>query len=147
MGVDLALGCNHVFLDTCIFIYFIEEDSRYIKSVSKIFQSISDGHLTAVTSGITLLETLVVPLRVNDKTIAKRYEQFLCNSKGLTMVNLDRDLLKYASYLRAHFNVKTPDALQMAAAQQQNCNVFLTNDRRLPSISGLQVTQLSTLLQ
>lgn len=51
--------------------------------------------------------------------------------------------LRIAALLRAHFSVKTPDALQLAAGIRNCCAAFLTNDRRLPSaVFGLSVFQL-----
>lgn len=143
MGIIHDIGVGPVCLDTSIFIYFIEEDSRYIDSVTSIFKAIDEGHLTAVTSGITLLETLVIPLRAKDIKLANHYEQLLTRSKGLTLLSLEKDLLRLGAQLRATLKIKTPDALQIAAAQQQNCRVFVTNDRRLPKIPGLQILQLS----
>ena len=51
--------------------------------------------------------------------------------------------LKAAAQLRAATGLKTPDALQLAAALGAGCRSFLTNDRRLPAIPGLRVMQLS----
>lgn len=96
-----------------------------------------------MTSGITLLETLVIPLRQKDQLLAHQYEQLLSESRGLTLLDLDRNLLREASGLRASFSVKTPDALQIAAAKQEKCSAFVTNDRRLPKIPGLPILQLS----
>lgn len=143
MGIVHDIGAGPVCLDTCIFIYFIEENKRYIDIITPIFEAVDEGRLTAVTSGITLLETLVVPLRAKDIKLAHQYEQLLSESRGLTLLSLDRDLLRQGANLRATLHIKTPDALQIAAAQKENCSTFLTNDRRLPKISGLKVLQLS----
>lgn len=143
MGIIEDIGVGPVCLDTSVFIYFIEEDKRYIDDVTQIFEAVHLGRLSAVTSGITLLETLVIPLRNKDIALANLYEQLLSESKGLTLLNLDRDLLRLGADLRATLGIKTPDALQIAAAQQQNCSAFVTNDRRLPKISGLRILQLS----
>jgi predicted nucleic acid-binding protein len=43
--------------------------------------------------------------------------------------------------------VKTPDAIQLAAALSARCNAFLTNDRRIPSAQGLPVFQLDDFVQ
>ncbi len=40
--------------------------------------------------------------------------------------------------------VRTPDALQLAAAHSVSCTAFVTNDRRLPSSPGLKILQLSS---
>lgn len=143
MGIMEDIGIGPVCLDTCLFIYFIEEDKRYIDIIAQIFEAIHAGSLTAVTSGITLLETLVIPLRNKDKVVATQYEKLLTDSRGLTLLNLDRNLLRIGADIRAKSGIKTPDALQIAAAQLYNCSAFVTNDRRLPKISGLQILQLS----
>lgn len=143
MGIIDIIGKGPVCLDTCVFIYYIEEHPSYINTVIKIFESIDNGHITAVTSGITLLETLVVPLRKKDQNLAKHYQQLLTESEGLTLLELNEELLYSGALLRANFGLKTPDALQIAAAQLEKCTVFLTNDRRLPDIKGLKILQLS----
>lgn len=147
MGIINEIGTGPVCLDTCVFIYFIEEDKLFIDVVGPLFEAIEEGRLTAVTSGITLLETLVIPLRAKDSRLADKYEQILSESKGLTLLNLDRDLLRQGAHLRATLHLKTPDALQLAAAKQANCSVFVTNARRLPKVAGLRVLQLSDFVQ
>jgi predicted nucleic acid-binding protein len=137
------IGHGTVCLDTSVFIYFIEEDKRYLNTVSPIFEAINIGVLTAVTSGVTLLETLVIPLRHKNSAIAAQYEHLLTDSFGLTLVPLDLDLLRKAAELRATLGIKTPDALQIAAAKREKCTAFITNDRRLPEISGMKILQLS----
>lgn len=146
MGIMEDLGKGPVFFDTCVFIYFIEESRPYIDIVAQIFEAISEGRISAATSGITLFETLVVPLRTNDVLLASRYKEFLCESEGLTILNLDDEVLYKGALLKAQLGVKTPDALQIAAAQVANCTTFITNDRRLPKIPGLQILQLSDYL-
>ncbi|MBS0655069.1 MAG: PIN domain-containing protein [Verrucomicrobia bacterium] len=143
MGLIEDIGSGPVCLDTSVFIYFIEEDPHYIDIVTPIFEVIDVGLLSAVTSGITLLETLVVPLRKKDNVLALQYEQLLSESRGLKLLELDRHLLRKASELRATLHIKTPDALQIAAALQEGCTAFVTNDRRLPKISNLNILQLS----
>jgi len=146
MGISKDLGIGPAFLDTSVFIYFIEENKHYIEVVNSIFDAIDKGSLRAVTSGITLLETLVIPLKANDLKLANQYEQLLMDSHGLTTHELNRNILRQGAYLRAKHQIKTPDALQLATAMQSNCRVFVTNDRRLPKISSLQILQLSNYL-
>lgn len=146
MGIIQDISGGSVCLDTSVFIYFIEEDEKYIDIVTPVFEAIDSGHLLAVTSGITLLETLVVPLRNNDIMLAEKYEQVVSESNGLKCLSLDRALLRHAAQLRATLGIKTPDALQIAAALVENCSTFVTNDRRLPRIAGLQILQLTDYL-
>src|ERR1700723_3017367 len=105
MGIVNDIGAGPVCLDTSVFIYFIEEDNRYIELVTEIFKAVDEGRLTAVTSGITLLETLVIPLRSGDIGLANQYERLLSESKGLTLLSLDRDLLRQGAHLRATLHI------------------------------------------
>jgi predicted nucleic acid-binding protein len=143
MGIVEDIGSGPVCLDTCIFIYFIEENHEFLEIVLPIFKAIDQGLLTAITSGITLFETLVVPFRKGDSELAGQYERILTCSPGIKMYELNREILKLGAYLRANLGIKTPDALQLAAAKKGGCSTFVTNDRRLPTIEGLTIFQLS----
>lgn len=146
MGIMDDIKRGPVCLDTCVFIYLIEENREFIDIVLPIFEAIDQGILRGVTSGITLIETLVIPLRKSDHLLANQYERILTKSSGIKMYDLDREILRKAAYLRATLGIKTPDALQIAAAQLAGCSAFVTNDRRLPHIEGLNILQLSAYL-
>jgi predicted nucleic acid-binding protein len=146
MGIVNDIGTGPIGLDTCVFIYFIEESKEFLNLVQPLFQAIDEGSLVAVTSGITLIETLVIPLRKGDTKLAMDYERILTNSRGLQLYELDCELLRQGAFLRANFGIKTPDALQIAASKRGKCSAFITNDRRLPKIEGLPILQLSDYL-
>jgi predicted nucleic acid-binding protein len=137
---DLRPGS--VALDTAVFIYFIEEDRRFLDIVEPLFAAMDRGVLEGVTSGLTLLEVLVVPYRVGDFSLAERYEALLTRSRGLRLIDLDRPLLRSAALLRATLRLKAPDAIQVAAALAARCTAFLTNDRKIPAMPGLRILQL-----
>ena len=137
-----ALKPGPVGIDTAIFIYFIEEHPRYFPAVETLFQALENGYLQGVTSGITLLETLIHPLRYRNQQLAREYEALLTQSRNLYLLELTIPLLRSAAQLRADTSMQTPDALQIAAALSMTCPVFVTNDRRLPEIEGIQIVQL-----
>ena len=143
MGLRQRLGSGRVALDTAIFIYFVEQHPQFASLVRPLFLAADQGSLELVTSSLTLLEVQVVPYRTGNVALAERYAQLLSGSRGLTVMDIDRDVLRAAAKLRAECSVRTPDALQLAAAQVAGCSAFLTNDRRLPTIGGLRVVQLS----
>src|SRR5512135_3589130 len=110
MGLIEEIGPGPIALDTACFIYLIEEDPRYLPPLQPVFDALDAGRLLAVTSAVTLLEVLVVPLRGGDADLADRYEAFLTRSRGLTMVDLSRPLLRAAAELRAaRSGLRTPD--------------------------------------
>ncbi len=147
MGLIADLGDGPVAVDTALFIYFIEEHPRYLPLVEPLFLEIAQGRLTAVTSAVTLLEVLVIPYRVGDAELARRYEGLLTRSRGLTLIDATRDQLRAAAQLRgARPQMRTPDALQLAAALSARCTALVTNDRQIPPLPGLRVLQLNDYL-
>lgn len=143
MGLSAAVGTGRVALDTPIFIYFMEEHERYAPLVEPLFREADAGERELVTSALTLLEVLVVPYRAGNRPLAERYEALLTRSRGLQMIDLDRSCLRTAALLRATLPIRTPDALQVAAALSAECAAFVTNDRSIPTTHGLRVLQLS----
>lgn len=143
MELISSLGAGPVALDTSVFIYFVEEEPRYLRLVEPLFQAVDRGELRAVTSALTLLETLVVPLRAENRALAARYEALLTKSRGLRMINLDSNLMRTAAEIRALTGAATPDALQLAGALRGGATAFVTNDRPLPEIPSLRTVQLS----
>jgi len=144
MGLITDLGPGNVAVDTAIFIYFIEENPRFLPVVMPLLKEADRGKRGLVTSALTLLEVLVAPYRAGNRLLAERYEALLSGSRGIKLVELTREQLRAAAQLRAAISVKTPDALQLVAALGSGCTTFVTNDRRLPPVPGLRVLQLSS---
>jgi predicted nucleic acid-binding protein len=147
LGLNEDIGPGSVAFDTAVFIYFIEEEPGYLPLISPLFEEADRGKRELVTSAVTLLEVLVVPYRVGDVQLAERYELLLTRSRGVRIVDVTRDQLRAAAQLRAATGMKTPDALQIAAALGTECRTFLTNDRALPAVPGLRIVQLSSYLE
>ena len=143
MGLIEGLGDGPTGVDTSIFIYLLEEHPRFLPLVMPMFESADAGARQLVTSTLTLLEVLVVPYRSGDMQLAERYERTLSHSRGVTMIPLTRNQLRAAAQLRALTGMRTPDALQIAAALGGGCQTFVTNDRRLADVPGLRIVQLS----
>jgi len=143
VGLIADIGPGAVAVDTAVFIYFIEDDPRYAPIVRPLFEQADRSERQLVTSALTLLEVLVVPLRAGDRQLAERYESLLTRGRGLRLVDITRAQLEAAASLRAVTGARTPDALQLAAAISTGCKTFVTNDRRLPAVPGLRVVQLS----
>jgi predicted nucleic acid-binding protein len=146
LGLLSDLEGGPVALDSSIFIYFIEEHPVYLPLVEPLFEAIDAGGLEAVTSSLTLLEVLVVPFRFSNAALIERYETLLTKSRGVRLVDLDRDFLRSVAQVRASTRAKTPDAMQLTAAMAAGCPVFLTNDDRIPNVPGLRIRLLEDYL-
>lgn len=140
------IGAGPVAADTAVFIYLLEEHRDYLSVVRPLFVSAARGDLELVTSGITLLEVLVVPYRAHNLALATRYETLLTGSRGVRLIDADRAQLRTAAQLRALYRIRIPDALQLAAALTARCTALVTNDRDFPDVPGLNIIQLSRLI-
>jgi len=133
-------------LDTAPLIYFIEQNPHYLEMMRLFFRALNQGEFRVVTSVVSLSEVLVYPLRQGNTTLAQQYRDILFNSESLTTIQVDPIIAEIAAQLRANYNLRTPDAIQMATAINAGASFFLTNDARLPSLSGLSVLVLNELV-
>lgn len=129
-------------LDTAPLIYFIEQNPSYIAMMRVFFRALNQGNFTVVT----LPEVLVYPFRQGNTELSQQYRDILFNSVGLTTVEVDSNIAEIAAQLRADYNLRTPDAIQMATAISTGSSFFLTNDARLPSLPRLSVLVLQLLI-
>jgi predicted nucleic acid-binding protein len=70
--------------------------------------------------------------------IQTAYQQALQSSEGLEVVPVSREVLIEAARLRSVANFRLPDAIHGATAILTGCETFLTNDRRLAAMSGVE---------
>ena len=133
-------------LDTAPLIYFIEEHPAYLESMRYFFEAVDRGDFNVITSTVTLLEVLVQPFRHNNAELAEEYRDILLNSPNLSTVGISEIVAERAAKLRAEYDVRTPDAIQLALAIEEGASFFMTNDTRLPAVSPLKLLVLDNLI-
>jgi predicted nucleic acid-binding protein len=124
-------------IDTPVFIYHLEANEKYSSLTEKSFSSMESGKWQGITSTITLMEINVHPWRAGREDIARKYETLLMNFPNLDIIDIDRDVARIAAQLMARFDIRPPDALQIAAVLAMGGHGFLTNDRRLTVLQPL----------
>jgi len=127
---------KRVYLDTAIVIYVVEAHVSYSACLQPLWQKFQSGDLALVTSQLTLMETLVKPIKENNQTLIDYYRTFL-EGTGIQLIAIDKMIILNASQLRATTSLKTPDAIHAATAMSAHCDLFLTNDRAFENFSGL----------
>ena len=135
-----------VYLDANCFIYSVERIDPYRKILDALWQAVSTGQFTVVTSELTLLEVLVKPLKVGDAATATRFRTVLQHSPDVHMLPITQSILEEAANLRATMSFKTPDALHAATALLHDCALFVTNDGAFHRLSNLRATVLSEIV-
>jgi predicted nucleic acid-binding protein len=105
----------------------------------------TSGHDDGLCSVVTLTEVLVQPLRQGNQQLVQDYSDLLLRRQHLAIVSIDPAIARTAADLRARYNLRTPDALQVAAALENGCQAFLTNDASLRRVTEIRVLVLDEL--
>src|SRR4051794_40276238 len=96
------------------------------------------GTVRLQTSGLTLLEVLVGPLKSGNMALAATYDSLL-HSPDMDVFPIDDAVLREAARLRSVVGaLRTPDAIHATTALLNPPDTFLTNDpgfRRVPGLA------------
>jgi predicted nucleic acid-binding protein len=98
-----------------------------------------------VTSIITLVEVLTRPLQLGASELAGQYRDILLATEGLSVQPVSAVVAEEAAHLRAVRKLRTPDAIQLAAARLAGAHTFVTNDKRLGNVPDLRIIVLDDL--
>lgn len=146
MKLDDALqNVVKVGLDTSPIIYFIEANPAYDQLVTEIFTRIDRGEIFAFTSVNSLTEVLVQPISTTNQALQHQYRQLLLFSPNFFTNNINAAFAERAAELRAKYRLRMPDALQVAAAIESNCDAFLCNDKDLRRVTEIKILVLDEL--
>lgn len=147
-GIVTALARHQlVGLDTSVFIYHLEADTPTAEVATAALRAITAGITGGVTSGLSLMELTVKPLRLGRVDVADEYEMLVTNIPNLAVTDLDRSTLRRAAELRATFRLHPADAIQLAACLHHGATAFLTNDRDFRLVDQIEVLLLSTFVE
>lgn len=133
-----------VYVDTAIVIYSVEFNPDYWQLLQPLWAKLQANEITIVSSELTLMECLVVPLRNGNTLLIDTYEQLL--SSQVSLVPISQTILKNAAQLRATTSLRTPDAIHAATSLSEGCTLFLTNDSGFRNVLNLSVVILSEVL-
>ncbi len=136
-----------LFLDTAPVIYYVEQNPAYTKRVNDIFDRIDAGALLAVSSSITLAETLVIPHRRGEIQLQQDYFDLLVLGLHAVFISPGPREAQQAAEIRARYNLSLTDAFQIACALSAGCDALLTNDHHFRQVTELQIIILSDLDQ
>ena len=123
------------YLDAAPIIYLVEQRQPFATAVRS---KLATPGAVPVTSELARLECRVKPMREGNQALLQDFDDYFANSIA-EMVSLIRDVIDRATEIRAQYNFKTPDSLHLAAAVISNCDVFLTNDKRLNRFTGITI--------
>jgi predicted nucleic acid-binding protein len=88
---------------------------------------------------------LIQPLRQSNVVLQQDYRDLLLHSANFQTLSITPEFAERGAELRARYNLRTPDALQVASGLVAGCEAFLTNDRGLQRVTELRVLVLDDL--
>ena len=121
-----------IYLDICMIIGLIEGDTNQ----QTILKSSLPLHQIYSTE-LARLEARLLAVRQNNGTALQQFDRFFTVCE---MIDLNRTVFDLATTLRAESQLKTPDALHLAAAIKSGCSEFWTNDKQLVKAAGKRLT-------
>lgn len=134
-----------IFFDTAPFIYLVENHSGYYQKVADyLTQSLTDNALLE-TSVLTYTEFCAKPEQLGRPDLLLDFDDLLRDFDfQMREINLATATLAYQLQAR-YAGLKGVDAMQVAAAVNSGCDVFLTNDKSLKAIREIQVVVVAEL--
>jgi len=140
---------NHrrVYLDSMIFIYQLAKDARYSLFTNQLLQAIENKKMKAVCSSLLFAETLVPAFRANRIDLAEQTKLLFLSFPNLEILPVTNEISTLSAQIRAEYNFKTPDALHLATAFVSGCKIFITNDKALQKVRGIEVFVLDSALE
>lgn len=146
MGALNLLHGRTVYLDASIIIYVVEHSAKYSALLRPLMEAAELGEIILLSSELTILETMILPLRSGDEALIQVYEDALFES-DLRLAPISREILTEAARLRAqHSSLRTPDAIHWATMRVEQADYLLTNDAQFAKIVGASAVYLDDLL-
>lgn len=139
---NLLKDKKQVYLDTSIFIYYFQNHPQYADFCEQIFDFIENNNVMILLSPLVLTELLVDPYRKKEITISQDWVNYFKSSPQIKFMELTPEVALFAAYLRANYNLKTPDSLHLATAIENKCELFITNDLKLKRVQEIKVVCL-----
>lgn len=138
---------HRVYLDTNVFVYFLDRNPNYFPVVAPIIEAIESGLIIGYTGDAAIAETLVKPYQTDNLALAASFKAFFRTEDFLSIQPHDAETFDLAAQLRAKRGLKFIDALHCATAIQAGCKFFVTNDGGIQSSDVLEVVSVKTLAE
>ena len=136
---------RRIALDTSIFIYQLEPNTKYLAYTDPIFSWLEQSESKAITSTITMTELLVLPYREDDEQRANDFYGLLSTYPNLEWIAPNLEIAELASRIRALHRLRTPDALLAATAENSLATGLITNDAVFEPVKSFETLVLDQL--
>ena len=123
------LSGHRAYLDANTIIYAVEGLANFANLKAGLLDPLDAGAFTAVTSELTLIETITGPRKAGKPGDEAAFRKFLTPTAHLLVEPLTLTVIEKVIELRAQFGFKTPDAIHVATGMLAGCDLFITGDQ------------------
>lgn len=132
------IDSKKVFLDTALFIYYLEHNKYYFYKSKNIFIDCYKNQRIMITSAATVEEYCIYPYKNNRQDCIAAFDNFIAGME-IIICDINVKIAKKAAQIRAEYkDFKAMDALQLATACISGCDLFLTNDKQLKQFKEMK---------
>lgn len=130
---------KRIFVDTSIFIYFIEGHEIFGNNANDFFKYCLANRIEMKTSAISYMEFCVMPYQKNRLDVIDSFKELIIDL-GMSIYSINLKIADLAAKLRGKYKfLKGMDALQIATAIYSGYDRFITNDKKLQSVSEIEI--------
>ena len=133
---------QRVYIDTNIFVYFLERHEQYFDVVLPFFQLFNEGRSLAFTGDAAVAETLYKPYQVDDLLRVSEFKTFFSDDEFITVLPHTTKVFELTAEIAPKQRMKMIDALHYSTAIMAGCQFLLTNDAGFQSSPRIEVIQL-----
>lgn len=139
----IKLAGYRVYIDTNIFIYFLDGKEPFFSTVSPFFDMVLNGEVIGYTGEAVIAETMVQPYKLGNIASIERFKSFFYQEDFLTIQAHDSKAFDFASKIAGTKGMKLVDSLHIATALQAGCDYFITHDKGIKPMEGIEIIQLA----
>ncbi len=139
MGSLVASDLSSLYLDSSLYIYFIEDNPQFAQAVEDVISQVIETKIPLLASELVLTELLTLPYKKHQQHIVDIYLNLATIIPTFKSIPVSREIAIRAAQLRAKYNLRTPDAIHLATAIECKTERFVCTDKQLKKITEITV--------
>lgn len=145
MSHPLLKRHRRVAIDSNVLIYLLAGEVDLGNKCAALLDAIALGEGEGALATIALAEICGRPAGEGKQALVDRYADELTSLENVAMVPLSATVAVEAAVIRGATSLSLADAIHLACAREAGATAFVTNDRRIKPIRGLEVAYLADL--
>lgn len=129
--INKILAYQNIMVDSNAIIYFLDGTPALFELMQVFFELLEQGRFKATLSVITEAELLVKPYHEHNTAATEAVNFFLEEFPNIKISPVSRAISRRAAEIRAESGIRLPDAIILATAINNKCDLVIGNDLKL----------------